>query len=103
LLTRQAFELYQQKLAPGGRVLIHLSNRYLALDPVIGNVAHSLGLNAFSQHDDVIDLPGKWQSDWAVVTTRNSLGSKWTPIETNASAGVWTDDYSNLLRVFHPH
>ncbi|HEV8058804.1 MAG TPA: fused MFS/spermidine synthase, partial [Gemmataceae bacterium] len=41
LITRQAFELYLQKLTPDGVLLIHVSNHYLNLDPVVGNNAHS--------------------------------------------------------------
>ncbi len=100
LLTRQAFELYMQKLKPDGYLLIHVSNRYLGLDPVVGNIARSLELNAFRQHDDVIDLPGKWQSDWTLVTREKSPGPKWEPIPPDNKVGVWTDDYSNLWRVF---
>jgi hypothetical protein len=108
LITRQAFELYMQKLAPDGYLLIHVSNRYLNLDPVVGNIARDLGLTAFSQHDDIIDLPGKLPSDWIVVVMNPELlkrgegTSRWIPIEANDRVGVWTDDYSNLLRVFTP-
>jgi spermidine synthase len=107
LITRQAFELYMQKLAAGGYLLIHVSNRYLNLDPVVGNIAHDLGLAAFSQHDDVVDLPGKMPSDWIVVVKTPDLlkgasVNRWRQIEPNAGVGVWTDDYSNLLRVFRP-
>ncbi len=102
LITRQAFELYLQKLTPEGVLLIHVSNHYLNLDPVIGNIAHSLGLPAYSQHDYVIDIPGKWESDWTVVGNGLRPGPKWIPIEADDRVGVWTDDYSNLLRVFRP-
>jgi hypothetical protein len=67
LLTRQAFELYADKLAPDGYLLVHISNRFLNLEPVIGNVARALSLPAYCQFDDVIDLPGKRASDWIVI------------------------------------
>jgi spermidine synthase len=67
LLTRQAVELYMNKLARDGYLLIHISNRFLDLEPVVGNIAHVMHLTAYVQCDDVIDLPGKWGSDWVVV------------------------------------
>jgi hypothetical protein len=50
----------------------------------------------------VIDIPGKWESDWTVVTNGSPVGSQWAPIEVDERVGVWTDDYSNLLGVFRP-
>ena len=36
LLTREVFRLYRSKLAEGGLLAFHLSNRYVDLDPVMG-------------------------------------------------------------------
>src|SRR5262249_24895268 len=46
LLTREAIERYFDKLTPDGVLLVHVSNRYLQLAPVLGNIAHALGLSA---------------------------------------------------------
>jgi hypothetical protein len=46
LLTREALALYQRKLAPGGIVLFHISNRYLALAPVVAALAADAGAPA---------------------------------------------------------
>ena len=42
LLTKQAFELYLSKLADGGRLVLHVSNQYLDLPPVVGDLAASI-------------------------------------------------------------
>ncbi|HXY39667.1 MAG TPA: fused MFS/spermidine synthase, partial [Vicinamibacteria bacterium] len=39
LLTREAFTLYRSRLAEGGALLVHLSNRHLDLAPVLGRLA----------------------------------------------------------------
>ena len=39
LLTRQAVEMYFQKLAPHGLLMVHLSNRHLRLGPVVAGTA----------------------------------------------------------------
>ena len=46
LLTRQAFEVYFDRLRPGGLLLIHLSNRYLDLSAEVEAIAGELHKNA---------------------------------------------------------
>ena len=46
LLTREAFALYQRKLAAGGTILFHVSNRYLDLAPVVAALAGDAGAPA---------------------------------------------------------
>src|SRR5262249_1706310 len=38
LLTREAIELYRRKLAPGGVIAFHISNRYLQLHPIVARL-----------------------------------------------------------------
>ena len=49
LITRQAIELYLSRLQPGGVLLFHISNRYLDLEPVLGNLARDRGLACLSE------------------------------------------------------
>ena len=42
LLTRESLKIYLQKLAPGGVLCIHTSNRHLGLVPVVVDVAGSI-------------------------------------------------------------
>ena len=67
LITRQAFELYKKKLSPGGYLLVHISNRFLNLEPVVANIAREMNLIAYREDDDLINQPGKSASDWMVV------------------------------------
>ena len=39
LLTREAVRLYRRKLRPDGVLAFHISNRFLDLEPVLGEVA----------------------------------------------------------------
>ena len=43
LLTQEAFDLYASKLSPGGAIMVHVSNRYLDLEPVVAASADHLG------------------------------------------------------------
>jgi hypothetical protein len=105
LLTREAFELYRSRLARGGLIVVHISNRRLDLAPVIAGAAEDLGMGAVIQ-DDVLDDPadGKWASTWVVLAeTAESLDllrakALWRPLEANG-ARAWTDEYADILRV----
>jgi len=39
LLTKEAVEMYMSKLAPGGVLCVHVSNRHLNLVPVVADIA----------------------------------------------------------------
>ncbi|HEX5551294.1 MAG TPA: fused MFS/spermidine synthase, partial [Nitrospira sp.] len=105
LLTKEAIQLYLRKLAPEGLLVAHISNRYLALEPVLGNLADALGLVAVKQFDYANGVPYKSGSDLVVMaTTSEALGSlaadhRWTPLERSQAVGVWSDDFSNVLRI----
>ncbi|HET7875117.1 MAG TPA: hypothetical protein VFN71_06285 [Methylomirabilota bacterium] len=108
LLTREALGLYLERLKPGGLLALHLSNRYLRLEPVVANLAEAAGCIALIQDDDPEEGEGAARSTWAVLArTRVALGSlardeRWRPAERERDprVGVWTDDFHNLLSVF---
>ena len=108
LITGDAFAMYLRKLTHGGVIAVHISNRYLRLEPVLGNVARDLGLTGLKQFDEESDgkYPGKASSDWVLLARgKEALGplmtdARWTPLATDPRVGVWTDDFSNVLSVF---
>ena len=51
LVTREAIRLYLAKLKPGGILVFHTSNRYLDLNPVLGNLARDAGFISLSGSD----------------------------------------------------
>jgi len=109
LLTRQALDMYLRKLTPRGLLLVHISNIYLNLKPVLGNVAASAGCLSIARDDldNGTTRPIGWQaSQWvAIARQREDFGSiaqdpRWKPLPASPAARVWTDDYSNILSVF---
>jgi spermidine synthase len=44
LLTDEAFAVYRSKLAPGGVIVAHVTNRYLNLAPVVASTATANGM-----------------------------------------------------------
>jgi SAM-dependent methyltransferase len=108
LMTREALRIYRAKLKDDGIIVFHVSNRYLSLEPVVANLADAEEMVCRVMSDDTGVNPGlgKTDSTWMVVARRDAdLGPLaedhyWTRPERMPSLGVWTDDYSNLLRVF---
>jgi hypothetical protein len=109
LITREALELYFRKLSDDGILAVHISNRHLELQPVLGNLARELQLVGLRQYDSDADrrpVPGISISDWVLLARRpEDFGrladdKRWEPIEIDPKVGLWTDDYSNLLSVF---
>jgi hypothetical protein len=107
LLTREALDLYLSRLAPGGALLMHISNRHLQLAPVVARLAASEGLAAL-QEIEFVDRSapeGKSGSHWIVMArTQADLGGlssdhRWSALTASSSTPLWTDDFSNILSV----
>jgi hypothetical protein len=108
LITREAIQLYLEKLKPTGVVLLNISNRYVSLAPVLGAIARDLDLTGrwrlyvpTPQDADTGEFPATW-----VVIGRSpaALGplsddSRWEPLPTERHIPAWTDGYSSLLGV----
>ena len=110
LMTRDAMQLYLNKLEPEGLLVYHVSNLYLDLGPVVGNIAASLKLparrfNDKASDEDSDETYGRDASDWIVIArNENDLAviehdDRWKGLLPSPGKGIWTDDYSNLLSV----
>jgi len=112
LLTAEAFELYERKLAPGGVILMHLSNRYLDLPPVVAKVAQTIPRQLVVRQNDDMGLSdreredGKSASVWVILARRKEdFGPLAKPVRGFQPVGPsnaprWTDDRANLLGAF---
>ncbi len=106
LLTREAFALYLSHLKPSGVLAIHVSNSYLRLAPVVGQLAEASGLTAREIHNPQDTTHLYEQADWVVMSRdpaffkRPEIVSVAKVIEPIPGLRLWTDDYNNLLQVF---
>ncbi len=108
LLTREALRLYFDMLEPRGILALHISNRYLRLEPVLANLAEDRGYARLLQHGDTGDVRGAVEASWVLLARFpedfGALGSdsRWTlaPLAPEPAVGTWTDDFHNLLSVF---
>jgi len=110
MLTREATDLYFDKLKENGVLVHHISNRHLDLEPVVGDLARDRDLVCYAQYDSVGTdgtIPYKLTSQFTVLARSEAdLGEvpndpRWAPCRTNTDTNlVWTDDYSNLLSTY---
>jgi spermidine synthase len=110
LITREALALYLQKLASGGILAFHITNRHLDLEPLLADLAEDAGLAGLYQHDvvgvDEFTRTGRMESRW-VLMCRNPLqlralssNPRWQPLQPRATLRIWTDDYASVFSVF---
>ena len=111
LLTLEAFASYRRHLRPGGVIAVHISNRYLDLQPVVIRAAehaklHALYFNdageSIEEADDADAYASNWilLSDVAATLQQPALADYGTkPKPVAAGIGPWTDERSDLLRI----
>ncbi len=108
LLTREALRLYLDKLAAGGLIAFHVSNRSLDLQGVVAGLARDANVAALGFDDTESDADkGKEASQWIVVARRaEDFGrlnndARWQAIdEQKHRPALWRDDFSNIISVF---
>ncbi|MCP4511031.1 MAG: spermidine synthase [Fuerstiella sp.] len=105
LLTTECAEIYREQLRPGGVLAIHISNRFLELDPVTRGMAEHLGWHAVRIENDDDDSTGVFTSTWVLLSSSDKFAnspaiqeadSEWD--ETDRVVR-WTDDYSGLWQI----
>lgn len=108
LLTREALDLYLDKLSDHGILLFNTSNRYVNIPPVLARLAENAGVAARAQyHAPGLNTPHRdhiYTSEWVLMTPdRRWLswleGRAWRPLQPEEGVGLWTDHYSNVLRI----
>lgn len=130
LLTREAFATYGRVLAPNGLLLVHISNRFMALAPVVSAAAREGGWQAIrlsyepEPHFVATPAPGGgtavksqepeaeaasvWialSHDKATLDRLAARGGGWQRLGDWPNFPAWTDDYASVvpvLRALHP-
>ncbi len=110
LFTREALRMYASKLEDGGVLVFHITNRYVNLRRLLGNLAADTRLVCYARDDMGItaedEKRGRLGSHYLVMARRpGDLGEitrlpQWEPVFLDPSAPLWTDQFSNLLSAF---
>jgi SAM-dependent methyltransferase len=106
LLTREAFRDYARLLAPGGVMLVHVSNRYLRLGHVVQAGAADLGMRGWTRRSVPTDAERAQlitPAEWIALARRpedvGGLAGRpgWRPLD--AAPVAWSDDFSNVVGI----
>ena len=103
LLTREAFQLYFTQLRAAGTLAIHVSNRYLDLNPVVETLAGAFHKRVLRIHSPADAEQGTFMADWAIVSDSSETIEKlrrFADPGPGKSGPLWTDEYSNLPQVW---
>ncbi len=104
LLTREAIQGYIERLGPDGVVAFNMSNRFVALEPVLAAAARDLGLAGLARVDDPapsvasdadashVVVLARSPADLAAIASKPGWRSLVAPIPR-----AWTDRYSDLF------
>ena len=112
LVTREAFRVYGRALQPDGVLLVHISNRFLDLEPVVAAIANAEG---WSAGISIYKVPGNQprgqyftSSTWIALTRTPARlaaleaatpAGNWRPVEQKPSVTAWSDDFASILPV----
>jgi spermidine synthase len=117
LLTKEAFATYRRALKPDGLLLVHISNRYIDLNPVVAAEAEANGWFAALRHDSPTEAlidKGDRASQWIALSldetklrqltgrvdvkkSRYHTADQWLVLDDPGKTRPWTDDYASVL------
>ncbi len=110
LLTREALGVYAAALQPSGLLLMHISNRYLDLEPVLAAGARAGGWHTrmlrYSPDMTEILMEDAHPSVWVAMSrdpamlerlVRTSNRQDWRPLKERRGFAGWSDDYASII------
>jgi hypothetical protein len=113
LMTLEAFRMYAQRLKPQGFMAVHISNKFLRLEPLVAAICAQLGWVAYTCDENRYPVlgpmvRGRTESTWMAVGPPEHDWSpfqssvRWKPAESDPKVRAWTDGYSSLVPVLRP-
>jgi hypothetical protein len=113
LLTAEAFEIYLQHLATGeggnhaGALVVHISNRYVDLEPIVRAAAEKFKLLSAHISNDSDSDENISSSTWIILSNNQELMDTLSPVASVPDTAkrppvLWTDHRSNLFDVLKP-
>ena len=104
LLTKEAFALYWRHLKSDGILAVHVTNRYIDLEPVVALAAQESGRMARTVYIPIDERNAVNNSYWVLISANPGFVTPpirivSNPAMTRPGVRAWTDDYSNLWQV----
>ncbi|ATE64405.1 spermidine synthase [Rhizorhabdus dicambivorans] len=109
LLTREAFATYRQALAPEGLLMIHISNKWVDLEPALAALATAEGwqVTLREYHPDKAAEARRAATSYWVAMSRSPATlarlrasdprAEWRAIERRPGFTAWTDHHGTIL------
>jgi SAM-dependent methyltransferase len=105
LLTDEALEVYLRALAADGLLVIHISNRFIELEPVLAAAAKRHGLLAEVRDDNPVDQVLYTPSSWVVLARSPARLARVKALAPDLpfkrlmppAKQPWTDDHASIL------
>ena len=104
LLTREAFTQYFRHLKPNGVLAVHITNRFLDLQPVVKTAADHFGKDV-----RLVDFDGDrerlvFRSRWALISGDRAFFKHASLVDATAIPAhknfrPWKDDYSSIFSI----
>lgn len=106
LMTREAFASYARILSPSGVLLVHISNRFLDLQPVVSAAAIAGGWQAAeltyrppggTSDRETVSMWIALSRDRRTIAALRARDADWQGLARYPRFTPWSDDYSTIL------
>ena len=108
LMTREAFAGYDRVVRPDGVVMVHITNRFINLEPVLAGLVRDGGWSAAVREDHPSRARGLGQlasaSYWVALSRSadavdavRAEGGTWRDLADDPAPRTWTDDFASVL------
>jgi spermidine synthase len=106
LLTLEAFAQYFRHLKPDGTLVVHISNRFLNLQPVVKTAADHFKKDARLVFSEGISETSAFPSRWVLISSdpaffKDPRLSSAAKIEHPSRFQTWKDDYSSIFSILN--
>jgi hypothetical protein len=106
LLTKEALDLYARHLKPRGVLVVHISNQYLNLEPIVLKLAAQRGwASAVVDFDEDDERWWLYGSTWVLLSPSPArlnaaeINSAARKVVLNPDVPLWTDDFASLFPI----
>ena len=108
LLTHEALGVYARALKPGGVLMMHISNRYLDLEPVLAEGVRRRGWHAaaydhkqnakyLNDHDSLWVAMARTPETLEKLKAASGAPLGWKPLKPRKGFEGWSDDHASIL------
>ncbi|MGL6044334.1 MAG: fused MFS/spermidine synthase [Sandaracinobacteroides sp.] len=115
LMTREAFDTYRRVLADDGILMVHVSNRFLDLEPVVAAIARDMGLAVRLRHHrptrpELVEShnPSIWialapgEAGMARFLAATGEPAGWKTVAPKPGVPTWSDSFASVLPILKP-